>query len=1412
MTANVTISKIQHRTGNDVDLPQLDVGEFGFSTDARRLYIGNDLDLYPSPHPSTETSETEVLTEHSLIKLTQIEGAGNLSLDITDPHDGEVFAVYVQGTVKKMINSANMVYDRTVSTLNVPIIESVIGINSNVQPNIHTVGDLTNLTVTGNTHVGGTLNVVGNTSFTNLAISGNETIGGTLVVTGNTSISNLNATGNLNASGNISTSSNLSVTGNAAVAGNQSIGGILSVTGNIATLDNLTVGGNATVTGNISTSKNLSVTGNAAVAGNQSIGGTLQVTGNTSISNLNATGNVTASGNISTSSNLSVSGNTVVTGNINTSNNLSVNGNANIASNLIVTGNIGGNNLNITNNISTNSLTSNSATFGVVQSGDVTITGNLTVSGNTFQSNVSTMSVKDPIIELGGSGSNIPLSSNDGYDRGTLLHYYNSAPIDAFMGWKTSNSEFIFASNASIASNNIVTVNTYADVRAGKFIGDGSLITNITPSAINGQVANALVAGTVYSNAQPNINSVGTLTSLNVSGNINAGNISATGLTGTLSTASQPNITSVGTLTSLSVSGNINGTLSTASQPNITSVGTLTSLSVSGNINAGNISATGLTGTLSTASQPNITSVGTLTSLTVSGNVSMMGPNVSFGNIGNVHIDGGTDGYFLQTNGAGGLTWQAVNAQIPGAFIHTQASAATTWTVLHNLGYKYLNVEVVDASGNSFTGRYDYPTVTFVDSNKLTIVFTTPQTGYVAVSSGGGLQGPMPPISGANTQIQFNDGGSFGASSGLTFNKNTNVLNVSSGILIGANTAIHAGNYNSYSPTLTGSGASGNWGINITGSANTVTASAQPNITSVGTLTSLNVSGNISGNVIISNTPTGIAPFTVLSTTQVANLNAATAGIATVAITANSVAGANVTGTVANATVASSANSVAYANVTGKPTNVSAFTNDSGYITNYGSITGSAGSVSIDNTITWGRQGLQFVQISGAGGTDPALTQAPDNNWWHIIRANHGNSSGYYTDLALPFTSDGGVQYRRISAGTNNGWYTLLDSHNYNIWAPTLTGTGASGTWGINVTGTAGSVAWSNVSGKPTTVSSFTNDAGYITGNAALITTGTLATARLGSGTASASTYLRGDQTWATVPAGGITDLTGDVTASGSGSVAATLSNSGVSAGTYKSVTVDLKGRVTSGTNPTTLSGYGITDAQPLDADLTAIAGLSGTSGILKKTATDTWTLDTSSYLTSATGVDLTSGQTIGGVKTFSSTITGNISGSASTSTSATTAKYLNSGSAATAATITGQYTLTTGSTLQSTYADLAEYYSSDSDYEAGTIVSINTNGDADATEAVGLENTNVLGIVSTDPAYMMNGGLTGTRVCIALAGRVPCKVIGKVNKGDLIVTSTVDGVGTSSKNPKFGSVVGKALQSYDSDEVGLIEVFVTRF
>ena len=136
-----------------------------------------------------------------------------------------------------------------------------------------------------------------------------------------------------------------------------------------------------------------------------------------------------------------------------------------------------------------------------------------------------------------------------------------------------------------------------------------------------------------------------------------------------------------------------------------------------------------------------------------------------------------------------------------------------------------------------------------------------------------------------------------------------------------------------------------------------------------------------------------------------------------------------------------------------------------------------------------------------------------------------------------------------------------------------------------------------------------------------------------------------------------------------------------------------------------------------------------------------------------------------------------------------------------------GAWTLDTGATLQATYADLAEYYESDKEYTVGSIMMI--GGDKEITLAKGHGTTAVAGVISSNPAYLMNTGCKGLKLAIALQGRVPCRVIGKIQKGDLIVVSSVPGVGTVSTDPKPGSIVGKALANYNSDRVGTIEVLV---
>jgi hypothetical protein len=129
------------------------------------------------------------------------------------------------------------------------------------------------------------------------------------------------------------------------------------------------------------------------------------------------------------------------------------------------------------------------------------------------------------------------------------------------------------------------------------------------------------------------------------------------------------------------------------------------------------------------------------------------------------------------------------------------------------------------------------------------------------------------------------------------------------------------------------------------------------------------------------------------------------------------------------------------------------------------------------------------------------------------------------------------------------------------------------------------------------------------------------------------------------------------------------------------------------------------------------------------------------------------------------------------------------------------------GNATSANYADLAENYEGDKSYEVGTVVMI--GGEKEVTQAIGFGTTKVAGVVSENPAHLMNANCPGIKVPVALTGRVPCKVVGKIAKGDLLVVGLVPGVAQSSADPKPGSIIGKALADYDSDRIGLIEVLV---
>jgi hypothetical protein len=122
-------------------------------------------------------------------------------------------------------------------------------------------------------------------------------------------------------------------------------------------------------------------------------------------------------------------------------------------------------------------------------------------------------------------------------------------------------------------------------------------------------------------------------------------------------------------------------------------------------------------------------------------------------------------------------------------------------------------------------------------------------------------------------------------------------------------------------------------------------------------------------------------------------------------------------------------------------------------------------------------------------------------------------------------------------------------------------------------------------------------------------------------------------------------------------------------------------------------------------------------------------------------------------------------------------------------------------------WADLAEKYLADRAYEPGTVLEF--GGEKEVTVAED-STRRVAGIVSTDPAFIMNNDLKGeTVIKLALQGRVPCKVRGKIRKGDMLVSGG-NGYARPSSDPVIGTVIGKALENFDGGE-GIIEVVVGR-
>jgi hypothetical protein len=123
-------------------------------------------------------------------------------------------------------------------------------------------------------------------------------------------------------------------------------------------------------------------------------------------------------------------------------------------------------------------------------------------------------------------------------------------------------------------------------------------------------------------------------------------------------------------------------------------------------------------------------------------------------------------------------------------------------------------------------------------------------------------------------------------------------------------------------------------------------------------------------------------------------------------------------------------------------------------------------------------------------------------------------------------------------------------------------------------------------------------------------------------------------------------------------------------------------------------------------------------------------------------------------------------------------------------------------------YADLAEYYAADAEYDPGTVLSF--GGEQEVTMTIGINDVRVAGVVSTNPAYAMNTAIEAEHtVALALTGRVPTMVVGTVKKGDMMV-SAGGGRAKACATPALGTVIGKAVQDHPGGS-GIIEIVVGR-
>ena len=601
----IQISKIQQRSGDLVDLPQLDQAELGFASDAGLLFIGKT---------SGEVENIEVLTAYSDISFSQIDGAyGNLAIDPSTIGNNQV-----------------LVYDSVSNAWTNRGGEAGGAIN---------LGQVSNLTIYG----GGIDYVLTTDGTGNLSWSPKSTI--------------------------VEFIKNVS----------QANPGVVTTTEDHF----LTNGAEITITG---------------VPGMTQLNGGSYFIGNLTTNTFALYTDVALTNTVNTTS-FSAFPYTTTSATSSSDNSITVANSSPFTANLAV---------QFTGNTANSNIAANT-TYYIKTSGANKLTISATQGGNTIP--LATSNVSLEVYGIGGK-----LTCAVGGSEGTA----NAGGVNTAVQFNAYN---LLEGSANFTFNqdtNLLTVSSSNPSAPGNLLLGGSLTANG-----NANITSNVIAGNVYANS-------GT-----VRGNL---------LTGTLTTSAQPNITSIGTLSSLNVSGTSN--LGAIGNVTITGGSSGNVLTTYGNgvlyWGTGGGGGGGLTGYyLHTQSSVSSTWVinHNLNTQYVSVNPADSTGNSYFGRYDFPTVtynDANTCTLTWVSPISGTCSVISGGTGGSGYYLHTQAIAGTTWTINHNLNTRYVNFNPVDTTGNSYYGRYDFPTVTYNDGNTLTLTFTSAVAGNCSVIAGGG--------------------------------------------------------------------------------------------------------------------------------------------------------------------------------------------------------------------------------------------------------------------------------------------------------------------------------------------------------------------------------------------------------------------------------------------------------------------------------------------------------------------------------------------------------------------------------------------------------------------------------------------------------------------------------------------------